>query len=319
MFGTGALGNALRSIPDPTKQAIIGEWFRHVAPPVFIDLACQHDTGGALQVLERSLDRLDIAPSEIILNCGLSWRRGSLTGEELLAKQYIIGDGNLAGWDVARRLLSGRYDPQLVCLHAPDEYLTSVTSPVEHDQRFESILTTLRALVELKTAGQVAGVGAAARDWRIIQAIDAAVDLDWVMIAGSLTVMHHPPELLDFIASLAERQIAVVNAAVFHGGFLVGSQRLSGRVADPEDSPDQGFIGWRKSFVALCHGHGISPAHACIQFGLSAPGIVAVALDTTHPDRVAENVESVLTTVPSSLWASMKEERLLAADYPYLG
>jgi D-threo-aldose 1-dehydrogenase len=204
-------------------------------------------------------------------------------------------------------------------LDAPDEYLAAATSPAEHDQRFESILTTFRALVDLKTAGQVAGIGAAARNWRIIQAIDAAVDLDWVMIAGSLTVMHHPPELLDSIASLAERQIAVVNAAVFHGGFLVGSQRHSGRVPDPENSADQGLFGWRKSFVALCHGHGISPAHACIQFGLSAPGIVAVALDTTHPDRVAENVESVLTSVPSSLWASMKEERLLAADYPYLG
>jgi D-threo-aldose 1-dehydrogenase len=139
------------------------------------------------------------------------------------------------------------------------------------------------------------------------------------MIAGSLTVMNHPAELLDFISSLAARQVAVINSAVFHSGFLVGGRYFDNRVADAGDPADQRLFAWRKSFVALCHGHGVSPAHACIQFGLSAPGIVAVALNSSHPDRVAENVQSVLTKVPDSFWTSMKEEGLLAADYPYLG
>jgi D-threo-aldose 1-dehydrogenase len=70
--------------------------------------------------------------------------------------------------------------------------------------------------------------------------------------------------------------------------------------------------------VALCHGHGITPARACIEFALSAPGIAAVAINTSHRDRIAENVASAITPVPSVFWSSMKDERLLAEDYPYL-
>ena len=51
----------------------------------------------------------------------------------------------------------------------------------------------------------------------------------------------------------------------------------------------------------------------------SAPGIVAVALNTSHPDRVADNVEMVLKESRNGFWASMKEEGLIAEDYPYLG
>ena len=63
---------------------------------------------------------------------------------------------------------------------------------------------------------------------------------------------------------------------------------------------------------------GITPAEACIQFALSGPGVVALILNSSHPDRVAENIASVERTVPNAFWASMKEEGLLAADYPHL-
>jgi D-threo-aldose 1-dehydrogenase len=70
--------------------------------------------------------------------------------------------------------------------------------------------------------------------------------------------------------------------------------------------------------VALCHGHGVTPTQACIQFALAGPGVVAVLLNSSHPDRVAENVGSVQRLVPDLFWASMKEEGLLAAGYPYV-
>jgi D-threo-aldose 1-dehydrogenase len=47
--------------------------------------------------------------------------------------------------------------------------------------------------------------------------------------------------------------------------------------------------------------------------------VVAVLINSSHPDRVAENSESVQRTVPDPFWASLKEEGLLAADYPYVG
>jgi len=59
--------------------------------------------------------------------------------------------------------------------------------------------------------------------------------------------------------------------------------------------------------------------HACVQFGLSVPGVVAVALNTSHADRIQQNVAAIATPVPPQFWASLKEEGLVAKNYPYVG
>jgi D-threo-aldose 1-dehydrogenase len=331
VFGTSALGNAFQTIPEQTKLAIVSEWFRQVRPPVFIDTAGKYGAGLALEVLGRALNRFDISPADVILNNKLAWKRAPRNGDEPEfepgvwmnlehdAQQCITYDGILECWEEGCRLLGNRFVPQLVSVHDPDEYLAAATSPADRDRRFDDILGAYRALRELKDAGLVVGIGVAAKDWRAVKQIDSAVHLDWVMLANSFTVMSHTPELIDFIAILSERQVAIINSAVFHSGFLVGGRYFDYRVVSPENTADKRLFAWRKSFVALCQGHGVSPAHACVQFGLSAPGIVAVALNTCHPDRIAENIESVLKKVPDSFWTSMKEEGLLAEEFPYLG
>jgi hypothetical protein len=82
MFGTSSLGNAFETIPEATKLAICGEWFRHVASPVFIDTAGKYGAGLALEVIGKALDRLDIPPEQVILNNKLAWKRTPLKGSE---------------------------------------------------------------------------------------------------------------------------------------------------------------------------------------------------------------------------------------------
>jgi D-threo-aldose 1-dehydrogenase len=331
MFGSSALGNAGQPIPEQTKRAIVGEWIAHVAPPLFIDTGGKHGAEFPLAMLGQTLDRFDMSADEVIINIRLGWKRVSLEGTEANSEpsvsvklqhdavQLISYDGILDCWHEGIRLLGGRYVPRLASLHAPDEYLAAATSPADRDLRFEAVLEAYRALLDLKSAGQVVAVGVGAKDWRIAREIDDAVQLDWVMLASGPSVLNHPLELLELITSLTQRQIPIVNSAVFHSGFLVGGHRFDNRQTTPESATERPLVAWRKAFVALCHGHGISPAHACIQFGLSPPGVIAVALNTSHPDRVAENVASVLNKVPESFWAAMKEEGLLAVDYPHLG
>ena len=54
-FGSAALGNACRVIPEQSKLEICGEWFRGTSPPVWIDADYQHGDGLALEVLGRML------------------------------------------------------------------------------------------------------------------------------------------------------------------------------------------------------------------------------------------------------------------------
>ena len=331
VFGTSSLGNAFHSIPEPSKLAICYEWFKHVAPPVFIDTAGKYGAGLALEVVGKALNRLDISPDQVIINNKLGWKRAPLNGSEPTfepgvwmnldhdAVQCISYDGILECWEEGCRLLGGHHPPQLVSVHDPDEYLDSADSPAERAKRFEDIVGAYRALGELKEHGLVQGIGVGAKDWRVVKQIDDEVQLDWVMLANSLTVMRHSADLLEFVSNLAKRQVAIINSAVFHAGFLAGGKYFDYRVANPADEEDRRLFSWRKSFVALCSAYGVSSTHACVQFGLSPPGVIAVALNTSHADRIAENVESVLNKVPDGFWSAMKEERLIDSDYPYLG
>jgi D-threo-aldose 1-dehydrogenase len=331
VFGSTALGNAFQALPEQTKMGLCCEWFRHVQPPVFIDTAGKYGAGMALETIGRALSRLDISPEDVVINNKLAWRRKPLASPEPQfepgvwmsvdhdAEQCISYDGILSCWEEGCRFLGGRHRPQLASVHDPDDYLKLARSPADRDRRFQDILDAYRALFELKEAGLVCGIGIGAKDWRSIREIDEHVQLDWVMMANSFTVMNHPPELLAFIASLKDRGIGIINSAVFHAGFLVGGRYFDYRVVSPDNPADKPLFAWRKTFVALCHAHSVSPAEACVEFGRSAPGITAIALNTSHPDRVADNVEMVLKESPNGFWSSMKEEGLIAEDYPYLG
>jgi D-threo-aldose 1-dehydrogenase len=113
---------------------------------------------------------------------------------------------------------------------------------------------------------------------------------------------------------VASCQIPIILAGVFEGGFLVGGNRLEGQTVSIDNDAQRASIAWRKAFVSLCDGHGITPAHACIQFALSLPGVVAVQIDSSYSDRVAENIRSAFVEVPANFWASMREEGLLSED-----
>ena len=111
-------------------------------------------------------------------------------------------------------------------------------------------------------------------------------------------------------------EIPIILTGVFGGGFLVGGNRLDGQTVSLDNDAERRSIAWRKAFVSLCDGHGITPSHACIQFALSLPGVVAVQIDSSYSDRVAENICSVFVEVPANFWASMREEGLLSVDLP---
>jgi D-threo-aldose 1-dehydrogenase len=279
VFGTAALGNVPQVIPEQRKLEICGQWFRHVEPPVFMDAAYRDGDGLALEVLGRILRRLDVKGDEVVIHLTLDADR--------------VADD----WEKSCRLLGSEYRPKLVSVCNADE-------------------DAGRVVGELKTAGFLRGVGVVANN--LCSPSSPALSPDWIVLAGEFTLLRHPANLLVSMAELATRQIPVVVSGVFNGGFLVGNNRLDGRVLSTEDPADRSLLAWRTSFAALCHGHGITPAQACIQFALSGPGVVALILNSSHPDRVAENIASVERTVPNAFWASMKEEGLLAADYAHL-
>jgi D-threo-aldose 1-dehydrogenase len=273
LCGTAALGNVPRVITEQSKRAIAGEWFRGLKSPIFIDAAYDHGDGAALEVFGRILRRLDIGGDEVVI-------------------QLTVSDRVSETWEKSCRLLGDTYRPKLLAVGSTRDY-------------------DWQAALELKAAGRVVGVGAVLSSSAMQLQQLSPTDVDWIMLACGPTVMRHSVEWLQRVSELQQRAIPVVVGGVFEGGFLVGGSRLDGRALRTEEDADRSTLAWRKSFVALCDGHGITPAHACIQFALALPGVVAVRVESAYADRVADNIRSALMPVPENFWVSMQEEGLL--------
>lgn len=329
VFGATVLGNLFVAMSDEEKQALVAEWFRQIPKPVAIDSAGKYGAGLSLEVIARELTRLGVDPDDVVISNKLAWRSIPLTTPEPTfepgvwidldrdAVQDISYDGIIRCHNDGCELLRP-YRPKLVSVHDPDEYLAAATDADDRKRRLDDILGAYQALSELRDAGEFAGIGVGAKDWRTVRELDEHCDFDWVMMANSLTIMNHPPELIELIDSLAERNVAIVNSALTHGGFLVGGEFLDYRRVDPENPEDAKRVLWRERFTKTCREHDRTPYEVAIAFGASHPGFASIALSTSSPARVESMVKAATAKMPVELWDSLRDQELIAGDYAYV-
>ncbi len=327
IFGTSALGNLYRVLSEKTKFDIVNECFQNVQIPVF-DSAGKYGAGLALESLGKCLHQLNISPEDVIISNKLGWVRTELKTPEPTFEQGVWFDlkhdaiqkisynGIISCYNQGNELLREKYNPQLLSVHDPDEYVNQGKNTEEKEKLFTDILEAYRALSELKKQGKTKAIGIGAKDWKMINKVAENIELDWVMFANSLTIMNHPPELLAFMEKLFKKGITIINSAVFHGGFLTGSDYYDYKLITPET--DSLKFQWREAFYAICEKYNILPSIACVNFGMTPPSVAAISLNTSNPERVKDNVKSVFAKVPRKFYAEMVEKGLISKDYPYL-
>jgi D-threo-aldose 1-dehydrogenase len=331
IFGTSALGNLYVALDDDTKLNIVSECFKHMPRPVVFDCAGKYGAGLALETLGKLLNELNIEEKDVIISNKLGWTRIPLKTPEPTfepgiwrdlkydAIQQISYDGIISCWEQGTKLLGEKYKPKLVSVHDPDEYINQANNDQEKEKLFNHILDAYKALAELKKQGKVKALGVGAKNWNIIEKISEHVDLDWVMFANSLTIMNHPPLLLNFMDKLYHKGVAIINSAVFHAGFLTGGDYYDYKLIKPDTEENKARFKWREIFFSLCHKYEVVPATACIKFAMTPPGVVSIALNTSKPKNVKNNIESVTSEIHPKFWTEMIQKGLISKEYPYLG
>lgn len=328
VFGTSALGNLYKALPLETKYEIVSEMFSNLEGSVVLDSAGKYGAGLALEIMGESFRHLNIEPERIVVSNKLGWLRtelktpaptfepGAWVDLKYDAVQKINYDGIMEGWDQGCRLLGEGVKPSLVSVHDPDEYIAKGNSERERTKLIGDIISAYRALGELKDQGLVKGVGIGAKDWKTIRMLYHQVDLDWIMFANSFTILRHPVELYNFMAELNSTNIGIINSAVFHAGFLTGGRFFDYVDIKPDTTENKALFRWREDFFRICQEYEVSPAAACVQFGLIPPGVVAISLNTTNPKRVKENIDLVQTSVPVEFWNAMKDNDMIDNAIP---
>ena len=331
IFGTSALGNLYHVIPEEVKLNIVKECITHLDGDVVFDSAGKYGAGLALEKLGEKLREINISPEKIIISNKLGWLRMELITDEPTfekgvwmeidydARQSISYEGIMECWEQGNRLLGESYTPKLVSVHDPDEYLASaINDNSERKSLYRNILDAYKALHDLKREGKVKAIGVGAKNWKVIQQIAQDIELDWVMLANSMTIYRHPKELLDFMNQLYNDKITIINSAVFNAGFLTGGDFFDYKLVNSNHPEKEKLISWRNSFYEICRNFEILPSNACIHFGMSHPGVVSIALNTSKPEHVKRNIDSVQSIVPVEFYDAMKKKRLIRSDYPYV-
>jgi len=330
IFGTSALGNLYAALSDEIKTGIVKECLSHVPKPVVFDSAGKYGAGLALEKLGHILQKLQVAPDDIIISNKLGWLRAPLLTPEPTfekgvwinikndARQNISYEGIIECWEQGNALLGYNFKPQLVSVHDPDEYLDTAQNDAEYSALFSHIVEAYKALSVLKSQGMVKAIGVGAKNWKTIQLIAKEVDLDWVMFANSMTIYRHPKDLLHFMEQLRSKGVGIINSAVFHAGFLTGGDFFDYVPIKPDSTENRARFQWREDFFAICKKYNVLPANACVQFAMTPPGVISISLNTSNPNRVKNNVESVACKIPAGFWNEMVAKGLIDGDYPHL-
>jgi len=330
IYGTSYLGNLYAEIPEETKLEIVRKWFECTGRPVVIDSAGKYGAGLALEIIGRLLDREKIDPADVIISNKLGWYRvplktseptfepGAWVGIHHDAVQKISYEGILDCWSQGRQLLGNKYQAAMLSVHDPDEYLQASSSAADRQKRLKDILEAYRALFELKDQGRVKAIGIGSKDWLVIKELSGLLDFDWVMIANKFTLYHHPKEIVEFMEQLYQKGSGIINSAVFNAGFLTGGSFFDYVRVGEEDPAYADLFRWRKKFHEICRNFGVNPSAACIKFGISHPAITGIALNTSQPGKMEENVRIILSDLPAGFWKALKDNGIIDPEYKYV-
>lgn len=320
IFGTSALGNLYQDSGFEAKLGVVKEIIAHSEGVAVFDSAGKYGAGLALESLAKALDQLNVPPDAVMISNKLGWKRIALESDEPTfepgawvnlehdAVQCISYEGILECFEQGEALL-GRYSSQMVSVHDPDEYLAAASDAQDKTKRREDIIAAYQALHELKLAGRVKSIGVGSKDPEIIRWVSENVSLDWAMFACSLTPYVHGRSVRGLLDELAQQNVLVINSAVFHGGFLIGSEYFDYQKVNREEHAE--LFAWRDAFLEECKRFGVDAAAACVQFSFHFPAVAAVALNTSSPKRVAYNMSIAEQDIPSTFWQGLSERKLI--------
>lgn len=321
IFGTSALGNLYADPGFEKKCDVVAEIIKHSGNQPVFDSAGKYGAGLALESLGKVLKKLNVAPDSVTISNKLGWKRIPLTTDEPTfepgawvnleydAEQAISYDGILECFEQGNELL-GDYNSRIASVHDPDEYLASATNHDERAQRTQNILDAYRALAHLKSKGEIDAIGVGSKDPQIIGFISEHITLDWAMFACSITPYTHHASVIELVRKLGEKDVKIINSAVFNAGFLIGGDHFDYRKVTRDT--DAELFEWRDKFFSVCEKYSATPAAVCVQFSFLFPEIVSVALNTSSPQRVQKNLQLANEKVPQALWQALKEEKLIS-------
>jgi D-threo-aldose 1-dehydrogenase len=211
--------------------------------------------------------------------------------------------------DSLHRLGLARVD--LLVIHDVDPGYHGDDAGVE--RCFAQLEGGIRALEELKAAGDIKGFGAGINEGSMLGRFLDRFDLDFFLVAMPYTLLDQTP-LDDALPRCVERGIGIVIGSPYASGILATGPIEGAKYNYAPAAPE--ILDRTRRIQAVCERHGVALAAAALQFPLGHPAVAAVIPGAVAPEEAARNVATMRVEIPAALWAELKAEGLLHRDAP---
>jgi D-threo-aldose 1-dehydrogenase len=157
----------------------------------------------------------------------------------------------------------------------------------------------LRALEELKRAGDIRGYGIGVNEVEVCLAALEYGDFDGFLLAGRYTLLerHKAEPLLD---ACLQRGASIVIGGVFNSGILVTGPKPDSRFDYAPAPPD--VIAEVTRLDSLAKAHNVRLPAAALQFPPRHPAISTVLLGAPRRDMLQTNLTDMQAPIPQEFW-----------------
>ena len=171
----------------------------------------------------------------------------------------------------------------------------------------------IRALQELKAAGDIQAFGMGINTPTALETTATQVPLDFALVAMPYTLIDQQTLHTGMKACL-DRGVSVIIGAPFASGILVTGSKSTAKYgyANAPAEVQQKVRGIEE----VCAAHKVALPAAALQFPLAHPAVVSVIPGAARPNEVVENIGSLEAAIPAGFWADLKSRGLIDKDAP---
>ncbi|MEX0284272.1 MAG: aldo/keto reductase [Paracoccaceae bacterium] len=319
-FGGAPLGNLFRKVSEEDAQAALQAAYD--AGIRFFDTAPQYGLGRSEGRFGVAIDRfgrdniqLSTKVGRILVDC----EPHEVTPEAFVdvpQKRIVYDytyDGVMRSYEASRERI-GVANADVLLVHDVDAFSHGGSREVS-DEKVRELMEEggYRALDELRSAGEIAAIGAGVNEWEVCQKLMGLGDFDCFLLAGRYTLLEQEA-LESFLPLCVERDVGIILGGPYNSGILATGP-IEGAKYNYADAPEDILDRVRK-IEAVCTAHDVRLIEAALQFVFGHPAVKTVIPGAVNAAEVNANVAILERVIPDGLWSDLRGEGLIRPDAP---
>jgi D-threo-aldose 1-dehydrogenase len=170
-----------------------------------------------------------------------------------------------------------------------------------------------KALHELKSCGDIKGIGAGINHLDMIPRFLDRFEMDFFLVAMPYTLLDQGALEEEFPLCLARQTGIIVGSPYASGILATGPVRGARYNYKPATEEVQGRV---RAIRRICKRHGVPLRAAALRFPLGHPLVASVIPGARSTREVRDNIAMMRIDIAKDLWQELKAEGFLRADAP---